>query len=84
MHTDSANARTVVLNPLNAARTRHIDLRYKWVIQEAAQGRIQLEHVTTSEIAADSLTKPLQRLKHALFVKLLGMVDYPAITKPGP
>jgi len=84
MYTDSVNARTIVLNPLNAARTRHIDLHYKWVIQEAAQGRIQLEHVATSEMAANGLTKLLQRLKHILFVKLLSIVNYLAITKPGP
>lgn len=33
MFTDSANARTIALNPLNTAKMCHIDIRYKWVIQ---------------------------------------------------
>lgn len=33
LYTDSRNAREVTLNKNNQARTRHIDLRYKWIIQ---------------------------------------------------
>lgn len=38
LFTDSANARAVALNPLNTARTYHIDLRLKWIIQRLAMG----------------------------------------------
>jgi hypothetical protein len=37
--------------------------------------RIAVEWVSTTDMAADGLTKLLPRLKHANFVKLLGMED---------
>ena len=64
------------LNPLNTARTRHIDLRLKWVIQDAQKGRFHLEHVDTAGMAADGLTKSLQKYKYAQFVRLLGMARF--------
>jgi len=33
IHADSQNAHLTVSNPLDTARTRHIDIRYKWVAQ---------------------------------------------------
>ena len=36
LYTDSQNARHIALNPLQMARTRHIDLRYKWIIERIA------------------------------------------------
>ena len=71
--TDSQNARINVLNPLNPARTRHIDIRYKWVIDRTTKGDFDLQLVTTEDMAADGLTKPLQKMKHAAFVKQLRM-----------
>jgi hypothetical protein len=59
MFTDSANARAVALNPLNTARTYHIDLRLKWIIQRLAIGEFQLQHVGTNDIVADGFTKAL-------------------------
>jgi hypothetical protein len=73
--TDSANAQKVVLNPLNSARTRNIDVRYKWIIQEVEQKVFNLEHIAGTEMVADGLTKPLGREGHAKFVKLLGLVE---------
>jgi hypothetical protein len=73
--TDSANAQKVVLNPLNSARTRNIDVRYKWIIQEVEQKVFKLEHVAGTEMAADGLTKPLGREAHAKFVQLLGLAE---------
>ncbi|EAQ82905.1 hypothetical protein CHGG_11081 [Chaetomium globosum CBS 148.51] len=71
--TDSANARAIALNPLNTARTYHIDLRYKWIIQRMAMGQFQLDHVGTDDMVADGLTKGLSGAKHAQFVKQLGL-----------
>jgi hypothetical protein len=77
LFTDSANARKVVLNPLNSARTRNIDVHYKWIIQEVDRKVFKLEHIAGTEMVADGLTKPLGREKHAKFVKLLGFVERP-------
>ena len=73
--TDSLNAYQMVMNPLNKARTRTIDIRYKWVAEQAQRGLLRIEHVDGMAMAADGLTKPLLREKHNNFVRLLGMAS---------
>ena len=67
--TDSANARIHVLNPQKAARTRYIDIRYKWIIEQARDSAFEIQYVEGEEMPADGLTKGLQREKHKKFVK---------------
>jgi hypothetical protein len=58
--TDSQNARAQTLNPLCTARTRHLDLRYKWIIEKTAEdGAFDLQYIGTDDMPADGLTKPL-------------------------
>jgi hypothetical protein len=73
--TDSLNAFKTVINPMNIARTRNIDIRYKWVIEQVAEGRLEIRHIQGVDMPADGLTKPLLREKHAQFVKMLGMAN---------
>jgi hypothetical protein len=77
LFTDSANALTTVLNPYNSARTRSIDIRYKWIIDQVAKKEVTVEHIAGAEMPADGLTKPLGKIAHAKFVKLLGMTTVP-------
>jgi len=51
-------ARLAVLNPLQTARNRHIDIRCKWVNQEVAKGGIMLEFVGKAAMKADGLRRP--------------------------
>jgi len=71
--TDSENARIYVFNPYKAVRTRCIDIRYKWIIEQARLNRVRPIYVSGDLMAADGLTKPLLREKHQIFIKLLGM-----------
>ena len=73
LFTDSRNARHTVLNPLNSARTRYIDFRYKWVTDMVRKGYFKINHVSTEEMVADGLTKGLGKEKHNSFVKMLGI-----------
>ncbi|KAK0703158.1 hypothetical protein B0T26DRAFT_730022 [Lasiosphaeria miniovina] len=45
LFTDSINAKINVLNPLNAARTRCIDIRYECIINKVKKGMINVVHV---------------------------------------
>jgi hypothetical protein len=64
----------MVLNPLKQGRTRHIDIRYKWIIDRVKNRKeIEITHVGTNSMTADGLTKPLVAEKHSQFVQLLGM-----------
>ena len=74
LFTDSLNAYLTVMNPINNARTRTIDIRYKWVIEQAERKLLEARHVKGIDMPADGLTKPLQKDKHAAFVRMLGMV----------
>ena len=65
MFTDSANARHITLNPYKTARTRHIDIRYKWIQDQVQKGDFNLKYVKTVEMMADGLTKPLGKEKFA-------------------
>jgi len=49
----------MVMNPLNKARTRTIDIRYKWVAEQVQRGLLTIKHVDGVAMAADGLTKPL-------------------------
>ena len=63
------------MNPLNAARTRCIDIRYKWVIEKQQEGQFNVNHIAGESMTADGLTKPLGRIKHERFVMMLGLVE---------
>ena len=77
MFTDSANARHKALNPLQTARTKHIDLRYKWIIDRIKNGFCTLQHVPSEEMVADGLTKPLEKVKHQRFCVQVGLQNCP-------
>ena len=74
LFTDSLNAYLTVMNPLNKARTRTIDIRYKWVIEQAERKLLEARHVKGIDMPADGLTKPLQKEKHAIFIRMLDIV----------
>lgn len=67
LFTDSLNAYQTVANPLNKARTRCIDIRYKWVMEQVKRGVVDVQHVNGVEMAADGLTKSLKE-KHQRFM----------------
>jgi hypothetical protein len=67
--TDSANARHIVLNPLRNARTRNINIRYKWIIDEQQKGVFTINHIARKNTVMDELTKPLEKNKHQQFVR---------------
>jgi hypothetical protein len=73
------NKQTVLLLTKEAphlrTKLRHIDIHQHWLRQEVQAGRIPVDWVPTTEMAADGLTKLLPRQKHARFVRQLGMED---------
>jgi hypothetical protein len=75
LFTDSLNAYLATLNPLNKARTRTIDIRYKWVIEQVERKLLEVRQVNGIDMPADGLTKPLRKEKHTAFVRLLGMAS---------
>ena len=73
---DNQSAISVANNQGFNPRLKHIDIRYKFVMQHIEQGDIKLEYVSTNEQAADILTKALDRVKTQKFRTILGIVPH--------
>ena len=46
-------------NPVFHKRTKHVQIRYHFIREAVEQGTITLEYCRTTEMLADSFTKPL-------------------------
>jgi hypothetical protein len=54
-------------------RTKHVDIYYHYIKDQVKDGKIDLQYVPTAKMAADGLTKPLDKLKHAAWVAQVGL-----------
>ncbi|WAQ84758.1 hypothetical protein PtA15_5A331 [Puccinia triticina] len=62
LHVDNAGAEILAKNPEHHSRTKHIDARYHFSRECVQQGKISVMHVSTKDMLADMLTKPLGRV----------------------
>jgi hypothetical protein len=70
---DSQGAMALAKNPEHHQRSKHIDLRYHFVREQVAGGAITLVYTSTSEMAADQLTKPLSKDMHNRCLRSMGL-----------
>ena len=54
-------------------RTKHIDIKWHWIREKVQDQSINFNHVPTSEMAADILTKALPKERHNHLLPLLGI-----------
>jgi hypothetical protein len=71
---DSQGSIALAKNPDHHARTKHIDVQYHFIRQHVASRTIDLRFISTTDMAADILTKPLERVAHEKGRYLLGML----------
>jgi hypothetical protein len=64
-------------------RTKHVDIYYHYVKERVRDGHLKVQHVRTSAMAADGLTKPLDRVAHERFLTQIGL-SKPAVLATGP
>jgi hypothetical protein len=62
IHVDNEGAEALAKNPEHHARTKHIHARYHFVRECVQLKEVELLHVSTKEMLADMLTKPLSRV----------------------
>jgi hypothetical protein len=73
--TDLMNAMRAAESPQENMSTRHVDVRYKWVKEKVRNRELTLNWIDTASMKADSLTKALNPIKQAHFVRILGLTE---------
>ena len=74
LHVDNEGAEALAKNPAHHARTKHIHARYHFIRECVQQGDISLLHISTKEMLADMLTKPLPRVALEKHRSMFGIV----------
>lgn len=73
---DSKSALALAKNPVFHERSKHIDLRYHFIIRDCLEdGSISTSYISTSDQLADILTKSLGRVKFQELRAKIGMVQ---------
>jgi Reverse transcriptase (RNA-dependent DNA polymerase)/gag-polypeptide of LTR copia-type/Integrase core domain/GAG-pre-integrase domain len=70
---DSQGSIALGKNPEYHARTKHIDIQHHFVREHVSNGTVVFQFITTDDMAADVLTKPLPREKHQRMIEMIGM-----------
>lgn len=67
LHVDNQSAITIIKNGQFNKRSKHIDVRYHFINEKVSEGIVKLFYCPSSEQLADSLTKPLDKVKFQIF-----------------
>ncbi|XP_042752734.1 secreted RxLR effector protein 161-like [Lactuca sativa] len=62
-------------NPTFHARTKHIEVHYRFIKEKVLMGEIDLQYVKTTKLVADILNKSLASEKLIEFNNMMGMVE---------
>nr|GFA88117.1 retrovirus-related Pol polyprotein from transposon TNT 1-94 [Tanacetum cinerariifolium] len=75
IYCDSKSAIAISCNPVQHARTKHIDVRYHFIKDHVEKGTIELYFVGTEYELADLFTKSLPEARFKFLVEKLGMMS---------
>jgi hypothetical protein len=70
---DNQGATSLIMNPTQHVRTKHIDVQHHFVREQVENGEVTFEYCSTKDMVADVLTKALPKERHN---KLITMFDY--------
>lgn len=71
---DNQGCIALTKNSGNHGRTKHIDIKYHYIREMVLAKKVHLTYCPTMDMAADILTKPLDRVKFEYFRGMLGLV----------
>jgi hypothetical protein len=74
LHQDNQGTIALANNPIQHARTKHIDVRHYFMKDAVQKNLVTLQYCPTQEMVADVLTKHLGRVKFEEFRKSMGIV----------
>jgi hypothetical protein len=72
---DNKSAIALSKNPVHHERSKHIDTRFHFIRECIAEGKIDVDHVSTEGQLADILTKALGRVKFVELRRRLGVIE---------
>lgn len=72
---DNKGAIDLSKNPVQHARTKHIEIRHHFLRDNVQKGNISIEKVSSADNIADILTKPLKREPFNLLRLGLGLME---------
>lgn len=70
---DNQGAIHLSKDPKFHTRTKHIDVQWHYVRDQVQSGAIDFVYCPTTDMAADGLTKPLDRIKFKAFIEQMGL-----------
>uniref|UniRef100_A0A2N9GE28 Reverse transcriptase domain-containing protein n=1 Tax=Fagus sylvatica TaxID=28930 RepID=A0A2N9GE28_FAGSY len=73
LYSDSTSALAYAKDPKYHGKAKHIELRYHYIRDMVSQGEVILQHISTSSMVADPLTKPIARDLFFSHTKSMGL-----------
>ena len=68
---DNQSTQKLTETGIKSERTKHIDVKYRFVTDEVLNGRVRLQWVPTAQQVADVLTKALGAQQHQILIDRL-------------
>ena len=76
IYCDSTSAISILANPVQHSKTKHIDIRYHFLKDNIEKGIIELHFVETEFQVADIFTKTLDENRFKFLIFKLGMLNF--------
>jgi len=73
MYSDNQAAITLLQSSGDSARAKHIDIAHHFAKERVLMGDVIFKYLSTTEMVADGLTKPLSRVPFDNFKDMLGL-----------
>lgn len=70
---DNQAAIKILQNPISSNRSKHIDVLYHFARERVARGEVTFTYISTEDMVADILTKPLPEVKFNRHARSLGL-----------
>lgn len=70
---DNQSVKKMIQNCQSSNRTKHINVRYNFIKDYIDKNILSVNYCETENMIADTLTKPLNRIKYEKFRNLLGI-----------